>query len=371
MCGLLLALVAIQLPLGPEFPSETIVPVMVAMAFSVVGLLTIVFSLLFTVVQWVYSTFSMRLRRFESRPLTWWVFGLAIGIFVYSTVAAGLVLGQEMVSWVVPGITVMSALATLVLVRRVQMDAFLSVQLGRTLANLYEDCLAAIRANYPEASDDFSLDGSVAQPETATGSPVTWEGSPAVFQELDELALVSQLEHCRGTCHFEVGVGTFLVPGMVIAKVSGTPAPDIGTLIVAGHDRTPIQDPLFSLQLIVDIAVRALSPAVNDAATAVQAMDAIEPLLAELATRDLEVGRLHDRTGAVVATLPVPSWIGILSQVLDDLVVCAAPLPTTARRLHRLLVNLEQAASGSRQLSVARRRSRLLAMSAYAAESPG
>ena len=80
--GLLLAMLSVRLPWEPQFTSASTVPVMLAMAFSVVGLITIIFSLLFTVVQWVYATFSMRLRKFESQPLTWWVFGLAIGIFV-------------------------------------------------------------------------------------------------------------------------------------------------------------------------------------------------------------------------------------------------------------------------------------------------
>jgi Predicted membrane protein (DUF2254) len=54
-----------------------------------------------------------------------------------------------------------------------------------------------------------------------------------------------------------------------------------------GPERTFGQDPLFAFRLLADIGLRALSPAVNDPATAVQVLDTIQSLLAPLATRDL------------------------------------------------------------------------------------
>ncbi|MEI8082661.1 MAG: DUF2254 family protein, partial [Actinomycetes bacterium] len=325
----------------------------------------------FTVVEWVYATFSMRLRKFESKPLTWWVFGIAIGIFVYSISAAGMTLGQEQISWVVPGITVVAALAALVLMRRVQLDAFSAVQLGQTLADLCAEGLAAVRDNYPDLSDDGADRRAVDEPAATGGSAVAWEGPPAVFQELDESTLVSQLEARAGTCHFTVGVGSFLTPGMIIANVTGEPPIELARVLVTGVDRTPIQDPLLPVRLIVDIALKALSPALNDPATAVQAMDALEPILAQLAVRDLQTGTLRDRAGSVVATVSVPDWDDILSQLVDDLVVCGSPLPTSGRRLGCLLHRLEQVAVPSRKPDVALRLRHLLERSADLREAIG
>jgi uncharacterized membrane protein len=56
---------------------------------------------------------------------------------------------------------------------------------------------------------------------------------------------------------------------------------------MTGQERTFGQDPLFAFRLLADIGLRALSPAVNDPATAVQVLDTIQSLLAPLATRDL------------------------------------------------------------------------------------
>lgn len=366
--GLLLALIAAPAPWGPTFPSASLVPIMIAMAFSVVGLVTIIFSLLFTVVEWTYATFSLRLRRFESRRLTWWAFGLAIGIFVYSIAAAGLTVGQERVSWVVPGIAILATLVGLVLMRRVQLDAFASVQLGRTLVDLCAEGLEAVRENYPDPLPDVAASRSVDAPidtsGVASGVVVTWQGPPAVLQELDEAKLVAELEKRCGTCVFTVGVGDFLSPGMPIATATVDAPFDLTRFMVTGVDRTPTQDALLPALVIVDIGLKALSTALNDPKTAVQSLDALEPILVELAVRDLDTGTLRDRSGSVVATLPMPSWDDILSQLVDDLVVCAALLPTPSLRLARLLDAVELQAVSERKPAVAVRRRQLTERSA-------
>ena len=76
---------------------------------------------------------------------------------------------------------------------------------------------------------------------------------------------------------------------------------------MTGHDRTFRQDPLFAFRLLADIAMRALSAAVNDLATAVQVLDTIESLQA-LVSRDLDVADVADGAGTVRVVLALPSW---------------------------------------------------------------
>jgi hypothetical protein len=59
------------------------------------------------------------------------------------------------------------------------------------------------------------------------------------------------------------------------------------------------QDPLFAFRLLADIGLRALSPAVNDPATAVQVLDTMQSILSPLVTRDLDVADIADGSGAV------------------------------------------------------------------------
>jgi uncharacterized membrane protein len=68
--------------------------------------------------------------------------------------------------------------------------------------------------------------------------------------------------------------------------------------LVTGQERTFHQDLLFAFRLLVDIGMRALSSAVNDPATAVQALDTIEGLLRPLVLRDLDVAEIADDAGA-------------------------------------------------------------------------
>jgi uncharacterized membrane protein len=91
----------------------------------------------------------------------------------------------------------------------------------------------------------------------------------------------------------------------VVADLHGGEASDAAVLgaLVTGQERTFYQDPLFAFRLLSDIGLRALSPAVNDPATAVQVLDTIQSLLLALANRDLDVAdRQHrDRQGGAGA----------------------------------------------------------------------
>jgi uncharacterized membrane protein len=107
-----------------------------------------------------------------------------------------------------------------------------------------------------------------------------------------------------------------------------------------GSERTFDQDPALALRLLADIALRALSPAVNDPATAVQALDAIADLLRLLVARDLgvEVVDGADHTSGVVVKLP--SWEDYVSVGLDEIIETGLNSMQVRRRLGRLLEDL-------------------------------
>ena len=98
-------------------------------------------------------------------------------------------------------------------------------------------------------------------------------------------------------------VGEYLAPGRLGAADHGARAPtrtrrSRGACFVLARQRTIDQDPAFALRMLVDIAIRALSPAVNDPTTAVQALDRIEALLVELAPRHPGPSVVVDDDGA-------------------------------------------------------------------------
>jgi uncharacterized membrane protein len=123
-----------------------------------------------------------------------------------------------------------------------------------------------------------------------------------------------------------------------------------------GDERTFEQDPALALRLLADIALRALSPAVNDPTTAVQALDRIESLLRVLATRDLSMENVADSSGTIRVKLVLPTWDQYLAVALDEIIALPGLLPSVSHRLTQLLDNLAAIAPPGRRPELQQRR---------------
>ena len=119
------------------------------------------------------------------------------------------------------------------------------------------------------------------------------------------------------------GVGDTLVADTTVLRVHGAraalPETDLLRFIHLGHERTAEQDPKYPIRLLVDIAIRALSPAINDPTTAVQAIDQIEDLLRRLGRRELDAGYARDAKGVLRLVFPMPTWNDYLTLAFDEI----------------------------------------------------
>ena len=88
----------------------------------------------------------------------------------------------------------------------------------------------------------------------------------------------------------------------------GIPESSLHNSVAVGAERTPEQDPLFAFRILVDIASKALSPAINDPTTAVLAIDQIHHLLRSVGKRYLAEGHEKDRDGQIRLVYPTPNW---------------------------------------------------------------
>jgi uncharacterized membrane protein len=79
-------------------------------------------------------------------------------------------------------------------------------------------------------------------------------------------------------------------------------------MVALGPERTLEQDPRFAFRIIVDIASKALSPAINDPSTAVLALDQLHRLLRWVGGRKLLTGSQTDSAGAVRLIFSTPKW---------------------------------------------------------------
>jgi uncharacterized membrane protein len=119
-----------------------------------------------------------------------------------------------------------------------------------------------------------------------------------------------------------------------------------------GDERTFEQDPKYAIRLVVDIAIKALSPAINDPTTAVQALDQIEDLLIQLGHRQLDIGKYRDDQGALHLVVPFPTWDDFLRLALDEIRYCGASSVQVMRRMNALISNLLEVLHATRHAAL-------------------
>ena len=115
-------------------------------------------------------------------------------------------------------------------------------------------------------------------------------------------------------------------------------------MIALGDERTFDQDPAFALRIMVDIADRALSPAVNDPTTAVQVLDYIGEVLGLIGRTDLEERTKQasvDTPAAVV--MAARRWEDYVTLGLTEIREFGATSVQIVRRLRALLEELLEA----------------------------
>ena len=101
--------------------------------------------------------------------------------------------------------------------------------------------------------------------------------APRTIVKFDIDDLVLQAQKASAVIVMACGVGDTLVENTLLLQVHGAKAAlhenDLMRTIHSGFERTSEQDLKYPIRLLVDIAIKALSPAINDPTTAVQAID--------------------------------------------------------------------------------------------------
>jgi len=139
-------------------------------------------------------------------------------------------------------------------------------------------------------------------------------------------------------------VGDFVAGGDPLFRVfgggEGPAEEDLRGSVALGPERTLEQDPTFAFRIMVDIASRALSPAVNDPTTAVQAIDQIQHLLRHVGGRDLAEGREADVAGRVRLVYRTPGWEDFVQLAVTEIRQYGRDSIQVVRRLRAMLEDL-------------------------------
>jgi uncharacterized membrane protein len=328
-----------RLELDPVVSGNRTSTMLFAIGGGMVTFIGLVYSMLFLVVQWASTSFTPRLNLFRDDPLVWHSFGFFVGALVF-TLTSGLAIGGRIeVSWLVPAVGILTILAALALFRILQTRAFKSIQLAATLDAISTRGRAVLAAFYDELLP--AEQGPPAGELPPVRTSIRWDGPEAVLQGIDLARLVRVAQLADAIVVVEVTVGRTILDGSVVVRVHKNPVErsEILPALTIGKERTFDQDPLLAFRLLVDIALRALSPALNDPTTATQVLDCLDSLLRIVARRDLAVGRVEDPDGALRVIVVLPTWDDYLALASDEIALASrsnagrsAPAGTASRR---------------------------------------
>jgi uncharacterized membrane protein len=172
--------------------------------------------------------------------------------------------------------------------------------------------------------------------------------------EVDPLVRIASSYNALLIIDYAVGdVISDASPVIQVYEARGTIPPSLLRAHIAlDTDQTIEENPKYAIRLLVDIAIKALSPAVNDPTTAVQALNQIDDLLRRIGTRQLDVGYVRDRRGALRVIYPTAKWEDFLSLGIDEIRIYGANSLQVMRRLGALLEDLESIVPEERRPAV-------------------
>ena len=359
--AVVLALVVPSIPIGFTVPSSRAAELLVAIGAGTITVIAVVYSLLFLVVQFGSTTFTPRLNLFRDAPIIPHSFGFFTAIATFSLTCL-FTIGQDgNTSGLVPIVAIVGLLAGIALFRVLQGEAFASIQLATALEQ--------VTSRGRETLDELYLEefgARQARDEVTGAHELRWPNQDAVLQVIDVPRVLDVAAQSDAVVDFQVGTGDTIRQDGVVALLHGpiddTLDDEILRALDVGRERTFEQDPLWALRILADIALRALSPALNDPTSAVQALDGIDALLRRLATRKLDLGKITDSDGNVRVLLVLPTWDDYLAVGLDEIIGASRQSPNVRGRVAELLRDLLSIAPDVRHPPVQARLTQVLSV---------
>lgn len=314
-------------------------------AAAMLSFVVLFFSVLLLTVQIASSNLTPRIisRPFRSRTLK-----ASLGLFVFT-----LIYSMAVVSRGTEGKIGQLATAMVVVLTVISICVFLYVveHVGKQLrpmtmmADIALEGLEVIKAVYPKMLErEADEEGSSGSPLGMPSQVILYSGKHGVIQALDIAALLDGA--IRAGCTIEVvpQVGDFVTTGDPMFRLHCTDAlvgsEDLLENVVLERERTLEQDPCFAFRIIVDIALKALSPAINDPTTAVLALDQIHNLLREVGLRRLDTGLVHDSTGQLRVIYRTPDWEDFVALAVTEIRQYGANSTQVVRRMRAMLEDL-------------------------------
>jgi len=306
----------------------------------------VVFSITLVALQMASTQYSPRLiRTFVRKPVTKLALSIFIATFVYSlTLLARL--GTTARVHTVPqgavGLAYLLVMASVIVFVVFVHATVRSMRVTYVIESVFRETLQAFESLFALA--DAYRDAT--EPELGLEQPttnITFDRTDAALDGIDTYSLVGLAQRRACVLVLRAPVGTYLHRGELLATAFGGSPPETAEVLRALDClavRTLYQDPRYGLRQLVDIASKALSPAINDPTTAVQSLDRIHGLLRAIADRPDPTGCFVDGAGAVRLVVPVPGWDRIVELAFTEVCVYGAGAPQVSRKLFAVFEDL-------------------------------
>jgi uncharacterized membrane protein len=158
-------------------------------------------------------------------------------------------------------------------------------------------------------------------------------------------SLVAQAKRADGIIELGARIGDFVSQRQPLFRLHGGASTvadhELRRTVAFGRERTIEQDPTFAFRVIVDIATKALSKAINDPTTAVLAIDQLHRLLRSVGRRQLGNDYIRDAEGRLRVVFPTPNWEDFVQLTCREIRIYGTENLQIARRLRAMIENLD------------------------------
>jgi uncharacterized membrane protein len=355
MAGIVLSLSTIAIDRAWDFEllprwltggPDAAIAVLTTIAASMVSLATLVLTITMVVVQLAMGQFSPRIVQtfLRDKPSQ-----LAIGLFVATFAHAMLALREVSLDedGQVPGLAIFTAYLLVLL--SIAMLVIYVNHIGRSLR--VSSLIELVGDDVRRLIDEWYPSRLV---EHEPSPDVVCADESVVVTAIDTDRLVELAERAECVLHLQVGIGTFLPAGSVLARIEGDCTrldhDSVRAALRAGLERTQQHDLAYGFRMLVDVAERSLSDSpFLDPSTSVQAIDRLHDGLRQLATRELDDGTYHDAAGQLRLTVPTMRWTDYVHLAFAEIRLAGAGSPQVSRRLTAALQDLIEIAPADRE----------------------
>lgn len=339
--GLAIGLIALEaeidIPLGKRWPllfgagAAGSRGLLTAVAGSMITVAGVVFSITIVALSLTSSQYTSRvLRNFMRDRTNQVVLGVFLGVFAYCLVVLRTIRGGDEGAFVpslaVLGGLILAFIGTGFLIYFIHHIA-MSIQASSIIAAASRETIAAIDHLFPKAVGDNADEDADDNPAAAVGEQI-WSAVAArktgYVESIDGDSLLAFARKHETIVRMERGIGEFVVEGDPLMSVARRDGPDdeaaaeLNTVYVISRQRTVRQDVGFGIRQIVDIALKALSPGINDTTTAEMCVDYLGAILAQLAVRKIaSPRRLEEGELRVIAR--GPCFESLLAEAFDQI----------------------------------------------------